>query len=174
MPVQAMDFFKISKHTQKIIFHNPFDINVIEFHTRTEHFCMEILHKGTSVLCLCNPHWRTNIAKRDFRVSLKFSEENRNTYFLRKIEHPFPSTFVFFRIERQDLTLSSEYACILQVRQHFYRTPNTQHVPSTPEYLPLAVRELIANDTYLLRTQFYNKKGRYDTCVNPNPLTTHW
>jgi len=169
------NYLDIHPETRKIIFFNAHDPRGIEFYDQRNNYCMELLFTGISVLCLCNPEWRLHVGSRGLRVSLTIYQSDSADYFLRRIRTSDGNNFEYFRIEKFEHQLSSEYACLSQVRAYMRRYPSMYLSGSgnTP-YCPLAVRQACSDRIRVLKTLFYTTEDRIATCVNKDPLPLHW
>jgi hypothetical protein len=171
---KQVNFVTIKPNTQKVIFYNAHASKTIEFYGEIEHYCMDIVFRGTNVLCLCNEIWRSTFGSQDIRVFLNATSLCGNSYYLRQIEcSPFDN-FTYFRIEKLGHYLSSPYACILQIKAHFY-TEN--YVPSEdgfPEYIPLAIRTFSTENVHIMKPHFYGFDIRSKSCIRTTPLSMHW
>ena len=166
------NFVTVKPGAQKIIFYNAHHLNSIEFTDNRANLGMDILHKGISVLCLCNPHWKINIGNHEMYISLKPTKDNLQNYYIRKIECT-NTKFEYFRIEHVDHNLSSNYACTSQIRSLIGCNNNLLQINDFPKYVPIALRPNMES-VYSMKTAFYNCHNRYYSCVLKNPPFLHF
>jgi len=167
-------FVIIEPTAQKVIFYNAHEPKMIEFYNEYDHLCMDILHTGANILCLCNPQWREKIGNVNIKVGLQATSLNLKEYYIRKVPCLDSDDFVYFRIEKVGQSLSTPYSCMMQIRAHFYTESYVRNTDAFPEYIPLAIRSFATDRARLMRTHFYGNEGRYETCVKSTPVSTHW
>jgi hypothetical protein len=167
------NYLEVHPEARRIIFFNAHDARGIEFYNPGNNYCMDLLFPGISILCLCNPEWRLCIGSRRLQISLTTYQSDSFEYYLRRIRSRDGSNFEYFRVEKYDHPLSSDYACISQVRPFIHNDRSAFSEGYRP-YCPLAIRHLSSDNLRIMQTLFYTRHDRLATCVNKNPLATHW